>query len=209
MLTTEIATLENDKEWLAATDEQLIAEIRLRLTVCAESLLALASVVGPAMRRHLDLSFINPHLLDVLRKIECHRIVPELAERFMHSRIFVKLKNLPLDDQKEIATTGKVVIVVRRGDSFDTRKMDVDALTKDQAKLVFESGRIRSETEMIAILEDTPEVEADPFDEARVTEHIPSTNLEMTKAQRKEFRKMTDRAGGAAEFIKRLVMQKL
>ncbi len=208
MLTTEITPLENDKEWLTVDDIALVAEVKRRLTACAESLIALANVVGPAIRRGLDLSFVNPILLDVLRKIECHQIVPELAERYMHCRVFVRLKNLPLDDQKKIVETGNVDIVVRRGDKFDTRKIAVDALTSDQARLVFESGRLRSQTEMIAILEDAPEVIEDPFDESLVSMKIVA-EIELTKAQRKRLNELKDKAGGMSEFVKRLVIQKL
>ncbi len=208
MLKTESAPLENDKEWVTVGDDELITEVRRRLTACAESLVALANVVGPAVRRGLDLGFVNPILLDVLRKIECQQIVPELAERFMHSRVFNRLKNLPLDDQKMIAETGKVDVVVRRGAAFDVRKMPVDSLTNDQAKLVFENGRMRSEAEMISILEDTPEVESDPYDEAKVSVKIVA-EIEMTKAQRKRFNELKDKAGGITEFVRRMVIQRL
>lgn len=209
MLKTEVTPLENDKEWLTASDEELLAECKRRLAVCADSLIAAANVIGPALRRGLDLSsFANPLLIDVLRKIESNQIVPAMAERFMHMPVFRKLKYLPIDDQQRIAETGKVEVVVRRGDDFDIKKLSVESLTKSQRDLVFDRGRIRSQNEMIAILEDVLEPIEDPYDEAIVSIKIVA-DVSLTKAERKRVMSMIDKAGGQSAFIKKLIQAKL
>lgn len=205
MKTAEMIRHENDLECVHMTDEALLAEVRRRMTICAQSLVELANVACPALRRGLDLSFVNPQLLDVLRRIEGGQVIPEMAEQYLHCRVFSRLKNLPLDDQRMILEKGTVEVVVRRGDRFDTRNIRVDALTPDQQRLVFENGRIRSQAEMIAILEDEPEPEADPYDDAITSFKFPSVSVDVTKAEAKRLKEKAERSGGMAEFLKHAI----
>lgn len=204
----ELAVLHEQDQLTNLSDEELLLEIRRRMVSCAESLVALAGAVGPAVRRGLDLSFMNPLLVDVLRRIESRQVDPVLAERFMHMRVFQRLKSLPMDDQRTIASSGIVEIVVRRGDRFDTRMMPIDALTTDQASLVFSKGRVRSKTEMIAVLESRGVIQDDPFDDAKVVVKV-SAEIEMTKAQRRKFNEIKDKAGGPSKLITSLILRRL
>lgn len=190
-------------------DTDLLIEVRKRFSVAAQAYVDLAMVVGPAFRRGLDLSFIPDKILDVLRKIESKQILPDLAEKYLHLPVFNRLKNLPLDDQQKIVDTGKIEIAVRRGDSFDTRKLPVDALTTDQQRLAFESGRIRSNAEQIAILEDRPEPEEDPYNESIVCFKFPSVSIDLKKSESKALKEKAERAGGMTELLKHAIKRML
>lgn len=212
MLRTEVASCADDGEWRNVSDQDLMREIGIRFRACAQSFVDLAEIVGVAARRGLDVqaTIDNPLLLDILRKIESHQIIPELAEKYLHAKngLFHKLKNLPIDDQRQIVENGTVLIVVRRGVEFDSRRISVGKLQPDQIRLVFGSGRIRSETEMIAILEDSPEPIEDAFAEAMVEVKIAAV-IDLSKADRKKLMEKAEKSGGMSAFIKKLIQAKL
>lgn len=205
---TQIAKLDQFVAW---TDQEILDEIRKRMKVCADSLIELAEIVGTAYRRGIDLSGVmNPLLLDDLRKIESGQIVADLAEKYMHTRVYQKIKSLPIDDQKMIAETGKVSIVVRRGDSFDLRKMEVSALTIEQEHLAFHRGRIRSREEQITVLEsESLALPIDEFDDEPTVAVKINAVLDMTKKQRRELNELKERAGSMSALVKQAIMRLL
>jgi hypothetical protein len=208
MLPTKLANRSdvNDIEFRMMSDEEMLAEIRRRTAVCSQSFVDLANIVGPAIRRGIDLrGVVRPPLLDVLRKIESGQILPELAQCYMQTDVFWKLRNLPVDDQRMIVETGTVEVAFRHGDKFDTRKLPVTDLTSEQRGLVFCNGRIRSQSEMIAILEDRMEPEEDPYPEAIVSFKIPSVAIDMTKADANRLKEYSNRSGGMAELVKHAI----
>lgn len=184
-------SLESDP-FAKMTDDELREEFRRRLSVYAGSLVSLAEVVGAMVRRGLDLSKdVNPILLDTLRKIDSKQIYAPAAEKYMHLPIWSKIKPLVIDDQKEIAEKGTVELVVRRGDSFDVRMTEVSALTKNEARLVFAGGRLRTRSEQTAILEDEqPEDDDDPMDGA-----VTTMRIALTVSDRKKITKRAKEKG--------------
>lgn len=209
MLKTEIVPCNNDKEYLTVSNEDLLKEIGVKCQLISASYAELANLIGVAIRRGLDVRmYVDKAFADVLVKIESHQIAPELAEKFMHSSHFHKMKHLPIHEQQRIAETGAVDVVVRRGDTFDLRRIAVCDLTKRQANLVFVGGRIRSEAEMIAILEDEVAEVSDPYDEALVSVKV-TVELELTKTQRKKFEQLKEKAGGAGPLLKALLISKI
>lgn len=94
------------------TDEQVLKEVRHRFEVTAQSLAALAEVVGEACRRGIDLSGVirNPRLLATLKGIHNGEIDADLAEQFLHKPAFEKLRRLPIAEQRKVAATGAVTL---------------------------------------------------------------------------------------------------
>lgn len=206
------ANQNSDIEFLHWSDEDMIAEVRRRWEICARSLVDLAKIVCASLRRGIDLSFIdNPLLIDVLRKIEANQILPELAERFlMNTRLFEKLKNLPLEDQHKIAKTGMVEVAVRSADGgITSRQMSVVSLTWNQRRLVFSNGRIRSIAEQMGIIEDEAIPEEDPFEESVVSFKFPSVTVDFSKADARLLKEKADRSGGMSEFVKHAIKKML
>lgn len=179
------------------SDSEMHAEIARRIDIWTGSLVDLADIIAAAIRRGLDLSYIkNQPLIDVLRKIESGQIDPDMANRFLRSRVFKYLMGLPLDEQRRIASTGTVEVVVRREDTFDVRVMDVDSLTPRQMRLVFTRGRIRTRAEQTAILEDeAKQSKEDEFDTATVNLRIGKHLVPVTRAQKRKFDAAIDKKG--------------
>lgn len=207
--TLAINKTSNEIDCIHMTDEELVIEIKRRLEVCAHNLVELANVVCPAIRRGIALPFIRPGMLDVLRKIEGRQILPELANQFMYCRAFNELKQLPLDDQQKIVETGMVEMVVRQGESFTMRKKPVDALNRDQCRVVFSNGRLRSQQEMINYLE-SQGIEPDDDEQQIVSFRVPNgITIDCTKAESKLLKEKADRCGGLSELVKHAIKRML
>lgn len=201
-------------QFVAWTDEEVVEEIGKRLNVFKSSLIELAEIVGPAYRRGIDLTqFGLPALvIDSLRKIESGQIAPELAERFMHTRAFNFVKSLPLDDQKQIAETGTVSIVERIDngkEKFDYRKVPVDALTVNQLRQVFNRGRICSRVEQQQHLEDLASIPPDEFEEVPTVCLRIKADIDVTKAQLREFNELKEKAGSMSALVKQAILKLL
>jgi hypothetical protein len=206
---SSLSRLTDDTYVLSLTDDELISETRSRWNILTESLVNISKVVGEMHRRGLDLSYIPGTVVDVLRKIDSGQIAPELADRFMQLPVFKRLKNLPVEDQRAIAETGTVAIVVRHSDKFDVRQMPIEALDINQQRLVFKNGRIRSQAEMIAVLEARPEDVEDPYNESIVCFKFPSVSIDLKKSESKALKEKAERVGGMTELLKHAIKRML
>src|SRR5579872_6443498 len=123
-MTTEVM---KSSQFTGMSNEDVLSELGRRAQVSADSLIALAEIVGECWRRGIDLSDcgLSPAFIDDLRKIDSGQTLPDLATQYIHTTAWPRMKSLPLDDQKQIVKTGKVEVVVRHEGVFDTRKMDV------------------------------------------------------------------------------------
>lgn len=202
-MTTSMNPVDNDRKCAGMSDEDLIRKIGDLKVLIAQNLVEMATYVGPASRRGVNLDeLLEPKTLDMLRKIESGQIIPELAQRFLGQSIFPYLKGLPLDDQKQIAKTGRVEVAVRREDSFETRKMAVDSMNADQRKLVFSGGRIRTPTQQIEIMEQAKREQEDRTGTVEFV--LPAVVMELTKADGRLLsanRRKPPQSGEVMEFM--------
>lgn len=208
-------TLAQTDRFVAWHDDEVIEEVARCLNAFTSSMVELAQVVGACYRRGIQdrlEKFGLPELvIDTLRKIESGQIDLTLAEKFMHTRAFNYVKSLPLDDQKVIAKSGKIDIVVQADDGntkYDFRKVPVEALTRNQLKQVFDRGRIRSRVEQQQILEDQTVETEDEFPEPTICVKI-TAEIDLTKAQRKELNDLKEKAGSMSALVKQAILRLL
>lgn len=201
----------NPDRYAAWTDDEMLAEAMQRVQKARLSLIELAEIVGPMYRRGMDLSPLElpDEVLHELRQIESGQVYAPLAEGYMHTRVYENLKRLVLDDQKHAVETGTIGVVVRDGRRFDFRQMKLTALSKSQRRLVFDSGRIRSEAEMITILESEAAEQPDEIEESEICVSLPKMDLFIKKSQRKRFADLKEQAGSVSDLVKRAILAML
>ena len=62
---------------------------------------------------------------------------------------------------------------------------------------------------MIAILEDEPETEEDPYNESIVCFKFPSVSLDLKKSEAKALKEKAERSGGMTELLKHAIKRML
>lgn len=153
---TAIATLELDKTDLAALPtDALRAELAQQMTVTAQHLQRLASIVAELERRDEDLSELKVGMLGYLRRIAAGQLHPDAVVRYLdYPMLLNRVATLPVNDQERLANGDPIKLVVWREGKTETRMMDPIKLTRDQVSQVFgSSGVIRDEVGQIAVLE--------------------------------------------------------
>lgn len=164
---TAIAKREKDKTDLAALPtDALRAELAQQMTVTAQHLQRLASIVAELERRGEDLSELKVGMLGYLRRIAAGQLHPDAVVRYLdYPMLLNRVATLPVTDQERLATGEPIKLVVWREGKTETRMMDPIKLTRDQVSQVFGPGAIRDEVGQIAVLESRfarPEQHAKP-----------------------------------------------
>lgn len=140
---------------LEALDNQsLKAELANALSMTAANLLRLATIVRILEDRGEDLTELRIGMLGYLRRIACGQILPEVVVRFGEFPSLVqRVGNLPLGEQKQLASGEPVKLIVYRDTGVEHRLLDPLKLTGPQVVQVFARDHIRDESEQIAIIE--------------------------------------------------------
>lgn len=97
-------------------------------------------------------------LYRVVSLIAAGALLPEIAARFLRTKVFGVLSRLPIPDQRDIVERGwKVPVAVRTSDGEYTEKLvEVAELAPQQARVVFGEQGIRTIREQVGILTTPP-----------------------------------------------------
>lgn len=137
------------------TTDELRDQLAAHLQLTAEHMLRTALVVRELEERGEDLTDLKLGLLPYLRRIAHGQVVPELVVRYAgFPALIQRLSSFPLPEQRKIAAGEPVELLVLRGETSDTRKVDPLHLTRDQLYQVFARDHIRTTAEQAALLED-------------------------------------------------------
>jgi hypothetical protein len=198
----------NPDQFVAWTDDEMMVEAIQRRQKARLSLIELAEIVGAMYRREMDMTPLElpDAVLNELRFIESGQVYGPMAEAYMHTNAYPHLKRLVIDDQKKLVKTGTVGLVIKDGRRFDFRQMKLTVMSKEQLRLAFDRGRIRSREEMTTILESESPESPDEFNEATVCVKIVA-EIDMTKAQRKRLNELKERAGSMSALVQRLILK--
>lgn len=155
--------------WLAefhdASTDVLKRELVESLGLTARGLLRCACIVHVLEERGEDLTAMQIGIINFLRKIACGQLLPEVVVRFAGNTVLLKrIENLPIADQRRLATGSPVALLVLGTDGGRTiRQADPLKMTAQQVKQAFAGDHIRDEGEQALLLDDRREQASRPL----------------------------------------------
>ncbi len=137
--------------------QQLRAELARSLTMSAQHLAYLATIWSELEKRGEDLSDLRTGLAVYLPQIAAGRLDASAVIRFAgQPTVLRSISTLPLDEQRALAEGKSVeVLTIGHDGGYTATSMPAYALTATQARMVFDTEKIRSITEQRAIFDTT------------------------------------------------------
>lgn len=135
--------------------DELRGELSRALTITAKTVSYLAMVWRELESRGEDLSDLRVGIGAYLPQIAAGHLAAEAVVSFAGRKAVLDgVAALPIEKQIAIASGERVTVMVQTGSGLVEKEMPATALSAEQAKLVFDDGRIRSSREQKKILED-------------------------------------------------------
>lgn len=153
--TAESGVLPTPYELNNMSTQHLRGELARSLTMSAQHLAYLAVIWGALESRGEDLSDLRIGLAVYLPQIASGQLDAEVVIRFAgQPTVLRNIAALPIETQRGLAKGVPVrVLTVDVDGTYQSAEMPAYALTGAQAKLVFDSGKLRDPNEQRAILE--------------------------------------------------------
>jgi hypothetical protein len=134
------------------TDElwtELVEGLRLR----ADHLRYLAAVWKELESRGEDMTRLRGGACAYLPLIASGAVLPEVVERYLGKPVCRAIASLPVERQAElVADDAAVPLAVYEERAWTHRRIPVNSLTRSQVDVVFGDGRVRDQSEQIALL---------------------------------------------------------
>jgi len=154
---TAVIITQHNSDLHAMPTETLKLELAKSLQITVENFQRMAFIIRELEERGEDLESLRISLLTYLRKIAHGQLAAAAVVRFAsRPDLLARVSRLPLPDQEFLAQGGPIDLVVRQGESMTTRKLDPFTLERNQLAQVFDTDKIRSTSEQIALIESKP-----------------------------------------------------
>jgi hypothetical protein len=154
MIEQGVTQTDCDNDLLRINEESNAQSLVSELGECMEVTVRTIMKIGAIIRRLEELGFDIESLripnITYFRKVAHGKMIPELFVNLIGApRVLRKVANLPIPDQRLVADGKPVKLILRGGDHMLVR---VEDMTNDQARQVFASDHIRSDSQQAAWL---------------------------------------------------------
>jgi hypothetical protein len=130
--------------------QTLIAELSECMAITVKTIVKIGAIIRRLEALEFDIESLKLPNINYFRRVAHGNMIPELFVSLVGAPMVLrKVSNLPIPDQQRIASGKPVKVILRGGDHMLIR---VDDLTSEQARQVFASDHIRSDSQQAAWL---------------------------------------------------------
>ena len=130
--------------------QSLVAELAECMSITVKAIVKIGAIIRRLEILEFDIGALKLPNLNYFRRVAHGKMIPELFVSLVGAPIVLrKVSYLPIPDQQRIASGKPVKVILRGGDHMLIR---VDDLTNEQARQVFASDHIRSDSQQAAWL---------------------------------------------------------
>lgn len=128
--------------------QSLVMELTDCMAVTVHAILKIGAIIRRLDDLDFDMETLRLPNINYFRKVAYGKMIPELFVNLVGAPIVLrKVANLPLIDQKRISDGKPVKVILQGGDHMLLR---VEDMTNEQARQVFASDHIRSDSQQAA-----------------------------------------------------------
>ncbi|HUT57157.1 MAG TPA: hypothetical protein VNA25_04715 [Phycisphaerae bacterium] len=153
----ELRTVAVNDELVTKTTDELVKELLECFEITAAKLGRAAKIVRQLDDRGYDFSSLRLVGINWLRRIAYNQMLPEVMEKFRSDSTLVdKIASLPLNEQARLVAEDGSVEMVCLADNgeFTVRKVAPGEMTKQEMRIAFCRGGIRTLAEQRGYIED-------------------------------------------------------